>query len=308
MPAPIPTPTAGTGAVLSPTTPNPVQFNFAPGTVVSSSQSNSNNYGGWSEFFTLIGLLNGCNWIPSGAVAAVSVGTGLSGSVASCVANSGAGVALTLNLAHGDYVDLANDQTVAGVKTFTSATHVNNAFSVNGGYAPGVGYVGLSTGVGSAIVYLGAASSTANLGLISWTCCTTGYAFSNAGAGATVANLDPGGTWHAVAYQTTSVRAVKKHITPIASALADADRVRAVRYCYIREACKPGETFHVGLIADDSPDDVAPHHQKLDVGAAAVVALAAVGELHRALQLLAGGTALAIVLATLLAYRPARWS
>ena len=115
--------------------PNPSQFNFAPGTVVSSSQVNSNTYGLWNQHFALIAALNGCSWIPSGALAAVTPGTGISASASSCSANSGAGTTLSVSLSHGDYVDLsATAQTKLGA--FTAAV-LNSTGNIAAGTASG---------------------------------------------------------------------------------------------------------------------------------------------------------------------------
>jgi hypothetical protein len=121
--APIPTPTPGSSTILSPPVPNPSQFNAAPGTVVSSAQYNSNNYGLWSQHFTLIQLLNGCSWIPGGAISAVTVTAPIAASVTSCTANTGTGATLTINLTHGDYLDTSSTpQSKAASITLTGGT------------------------------------------------------------------------------------------------------------------------------------------------------------------------------------------
>jgi hypothetical protein len=84
-------------------------------------------------------------------------------------------------------------------------------------------------------------------------------------------------------YFAASERRLKNNIVPFdgRTALDLARATAPVRYCYKTEKCRPGETRHIGFIADDTPTDLAPGHKAMDVNATAMVALAGV----RALEL-----------------------
>ncbi len=140
--APIPTPTAGSAQVLAAPVPNPVQFNFAPGTVVSSAQVNSNDYGLVNLTTSLISILNSCSFVPGGAISAVTLNSPLTGSLTACSANTGVGATLTLGLSHGDYADTTNAQTIGGAKTFTAAVTIS---ALTTGTNPGAGQVTTTT-------------------------------------------------------------------------------------------------------------------------------------------------------------------
>ncbi len=112
----MPTPTAGTATLLAPPVPNPVPFVAAQGQTLLSGQYNSNFFALWNYATLLASALNGCTFVPGGAVASVTPTYPISAAVGAC--SAGVGAALTLSLAHGDYLDLANAQTVAGTKTF----------------------------------------------------------------------------------------------------------------------------------------------------------------------------------------------
>lgn len=92
----------------------------------------------------------------------------------------------------------------------------------------------------------------------------------------------------AAGYYAASQRYLKNNITNYTGpeALKIALSTNAVRFCYKKEKCKPGETRHIGFIADDTSTDIAPHHADIDIGATAVVALAAVKYENQTIQTL----------------------
>lgn len=113
-------PTAGSAVLVTAPVPNPVNYNFAAGTVASSSQVNTDLYQLWNFVSTLTGQLNGLTYCPAPAISSVVVPAALTAAVGSAIA--GSGTQLTLGLAHGtDFVDTSTAQTIGGTKTFSGA-------------------------------------------------------------------------------------------------------------------------------------------------------------------------------------------
>ncbi|GAC1304851.1 MAG: hypothetical protein NVSMB19_15980 [Vulcanimicrobiaceae bacterium] len=112
-------PTAGSPVLVSAPAPNPVAYNFAAGQVASAAQVDTNFYGVWNHLATLSSQLNGVTYCPGPAFSSAVLTAPITGSVDPPVA--GAGTVLRLSLAHGDYDDLANAQTIAGQKTYSAA-------------------------------------------------------------------------------------------------------------------------------------------------------------------------------------------
>lgn len=126
--APIATPTPGTATPLPAPAPNPAPYNYVPQTVLQSAWLNSNNYALWNEVLRLEGLLNatGASAYACGpCLTSLTASTGIAITPGSQV--SGVGVTDVVQLAHGDYDDLTNAQTISGAKQFTQSIGVTNS-------------------------------------------------------------------------------------------------------------------------------------------------------------------------------------
>jgi Chaperone of endosialidase len=99
----------------------------------------------------------------------------------------------------------------------------------------------------------------------------------------TLAQDGPGNLGIAGTIYSASERRLKNNIIALAPqrALELAMATSPVRFCYKVEHCKPGETRHIGFIADDTSVDLAPGHKSMDVNATAMVALASVAALEK---------------------------
>lgn len=100
---------------------------FTPGAPLLGAQLNSDFFGAWYEFLRLEGLLNATG---AGAYACgpcvTSVATDASVAASIGAQTSGVGTQLTIGLAHGDYTDLTNAQTITGAKTFSNGLTVSS--------------------------------------------------------------------------------------------------------------------------------------------------------------------------------------
>ncbi len=130
--ASIPSPSPGSATNVAPASSNPVQYVFTPNTTASSSQVNSNFNKTYSDLLNLETFLSGCSYVPGAAVSGVTVTAPITASLGTCAAGTNGGVNLTLALSHGDYDDLANAQTITGVKTFSASPIFNANISVAG--------------------------------------------------------------------------------------------------------------------------------------------------------------------------------
>jgi hypothetical protein len=131
--APVPTPTAGTPALLAPPVPNPVPYPGAPNQQLLSLQYNTNFYALWNYATLLANALNSCTYLPGAALASVTYTYPVTASVGAC--SPGTGAALTLGLAHGDYEDLTSSQTITGARTFTAPVSVAGLTSTTGTFS-----------------------------------------------------------------------------------------------------------------------------------------------------------------------------
>jgi hypothetical protein len=121
----VPTPPAGTGMPVSQPAPNPLQYNAVSGTVISSSQFNSNFWKSYNDINAIASALNTCTYSSGTGVTAVSATAPIVGTISACA--PGSGTTLTLSLASG----------VSYSGTYFTAS--------NSGYAyrwPGTGTVG----------------------------------------------------------------------------------------------------------------------------------------------------------------------
>lgn len=133
--APIATPTPGTATTLTAPAPDPAQFDFSAQQVLTHQSLNSDIYGPWYEFFSLIGALNatGAGAYACGpCITALTNGTGISTTLGA--QSSGVGVTATIGLSHGDYADLSSAQTIGGAKTFSGSVTVNGQLTAGQPY------------------------------------------------------------------------------------------------------------------------------------------------------------------------------
>lgn len=95
----VPTPAPGTGTPVTIPAPNPLQYSATAGSVISSSEFNSNLWKSYNDMNAIAGSLNSCSYASGMNMASVVATSPLVASVGSCV--PGVGTQLTLSLAGG---------------------------------------------------------------------------------------------------------------------------------------------------------------------------------------------------------------
>lgn len=267
--------------MLTAPAPDPVQFDYSTQQVLTHQQLNSDFYGLWYQFNATIGALNATG---AGAYACGPCLTGLSGGmgVSTTLGSqvSGAGVAASVSLAHGDYVDLANAQTITGGKTFGSiglhGQAPNAAASIPIAIAAGDSIVG-----GGGQAELGAVSGVTVQGVGG-----TLFALANTSVAWRVAvdtsgNVGAAGNVTASNFFTGSRREWKRNIRPLGfDAIAMLRDLDLAQYDCADRRCGAIGTHRIGFIANNAPAVLSgPRHDHFDAGALATVDAAAVRQL-----------------------------